>query len=63
MLSKSVTVGKFYWHGKEITEAEYNSIREIIANRPYAPIGYGYRLTVELEWELYELPIVEEDEA
>lgn len=48
--------------GEEIAEAEYNRIKAIIDNRPTAPIGYGYRLTAELEWELYELPIVEETE-
>lgn len=61
MLSKSITTGKYFWHGAEITEAEYNRILEIIRNRPTAPSGYGYRLTAELEWELYELPAAEED--
>lgn len=56
MLSKSNVTGKCFWHGSEITEAEYNHIKSIIDNRPTAPDGYGYRLTVELEWELYELP-------
>lgn len=63
MLSKSNVTGKHYWHGKEITEAEYNHIKTIIDNRPTAPDGYGYRLTPELEWELYELPISEEQEG
>ncbi len=49
--------------GIEITEAEYNSLKNIIDNRPAAPTGYGYRLTAELEWELYELPLVENDEV
>lgn len=44
----------------EITESEYNEIREIIRNRPTAPDGYGYRLTEDLQWELYELPTEEE---
>lgn len=48
--------------GIEITEAEYNHIKAIIDNRPSAPNGYGYRLTASLEWELYELPVVEDDE-
>lgn len=63
MLSKSNVTGKHYWHGKEITEAEYNHIKTIIDNRPTAPDGCGYRLTPELEWELYELPISEEQEG
>ena len=61
MLSKSNITGKHFWHGKEITEAEYNHIKSIIDNRPTAPEGFGYRLTTELEWELYELPPVEDE--
>lgn len=45
--------------GEEITETEYNTILEIIRNSPTAPDGYGYRLTDSLEWELYEMPVVE----
>ena len=62
MLSKSITSGKWFWHGNEITEAEYNRIKAIIDSRPAAPSGFAYRLTAELEWELYELPAVEEEE-
>ena len=61
MLSKSNITGKHFWHGKEITEAEYNHIKSIIDNRPTAPEGFDYRLTTELEWELYELPPVEDE--
>lgn len=46
--------------GEEITESEYTSILEIIHNRPVAPDGYGYRLTSDLKWELYELPTTEQ---
>lgn len=50
--------------GEEISEAEYNVILETIRNAPTAPEGHGYRLTAELEWELYEMPVVEvEDDA
>ena len=63
MLSKSITTGKCFWHGEEITEAEYNRIFDMIRNRPTAPEGYGYRLTAGLEWELYELPIEEIEEV
>lgn len=62
MLSKSVTSGKCFWHGNEITEDEYNRIKAIIDARPEAPAGFAYRLTEKLEWELYELPVVEEEE-
>lgn len=58
MLSKSNVTGQHYWHGKEITAAEYDRIKTIIGNRPTAPDGYGYRLTEGLEWEMYEMPIV-----
>lgn len=44
------------WFGKEITEAEYNEILSMLRNRPIAPDGFAYRLTENLEWELYELP-------
>lgn len=53
---------KCTWYGEEITEAKYNEILSMLRNRPEAPAGFGYRLTKELEWELYELPPVEEPE-
>lgn len=62
MLSKSITANKYYLNGKEITEAEYNNILEIIRQKPVAPDGYGYKLTDNLEWELYEIPTEEVDE-
>ena len=62
MLSKSNVTGKHFWHGKEITEAEYNRIKSIIDNRPTAPDGFAYRLTENLEWELYEMPVEEVEE-
>lgn len=40
----------------QITQAEYDEILSILRNRPTAPDGYGYRLTADLVWELYELP-------
>lgn len=61
MLVKNVTTEKYYHNGKEITEAEYNNILEIIRNKPTAPDGYGYRLTDALEWELYEIPVEDDD--
>lgn len=48
--------------GEEITEEEYNRIRDLIRNKPTAPDGYGYRLTDALEWELYESPVEVEDD-
>lgn len=54
--------GIYYKDCTEITEAEYNTILEIIRNKPTAPDGYGYKLTDSLEWELYELPKEEVEE-
>ena len=48
--------------GTEITETEYNEILSVIRSIPTAPKGYSYRLTENLEWELYELPAVEDEE-
>ncbi len=57
IISKSNTIPiKYYCDGAEISEAEYNEIRQIIKNRPTAPDGCTYRLTDELKWELYEIP-------
>lgn len=47
----------------EISEAEYNSILDIIRTKPVAPEGYDYRLKADLTWELYELPQIEETET
>lgn len=41
--------------GEELTESEYTQILDSIRNKPAAPDGYGYRLTADLTWELYEL--------
>ena len=48
--------------GVEITEEEYNSILVHIRSCPEAPSGYGYRLKEDLTWELYELPIIPEND-
>lgn len=48
--------------GEEITETEYRTIINTIKRKPTAPSGYSYRLTVDLEWELYKLPVGEETE-
>lgn len=48
--------------GIEITEDEYNSLLTHIHNCPTAEEGYGYHLKEDLTWELYELPIVPEDD-
>ena len=48
--------------GNEITEQEYNTIMQVINAKPTAPKGYDYKLTEGLEWELFELPPIEDDE-
>lgn len=53
---------KYYRDKTEITPEQYNEIMDMLRNRPTAPDGYGYRLTESLEWELYELPLVEVEE-
>lgn len=50
-------------NGEEITESEYNTILQKIQNKPIDPGGYTYRLRADdLEWELVELPPMEEPE-
>ena len=61
MLNKSNITNRHFWYGKEITEAEYNNILSMLRNIPVAAEGYRYRLTDNLEWELYELPQIEEE--
>lgn len=57
-----VGVGTGAGTGSEITEDEYNEILDKISNRPTAPEGFTYRLTTALEWELCELPPIENNE-
>lgn len=40
--------------GDEITEAEYEEIMDVIANRPQETAEIGYRLKTDLTWESYE---------
>jgi hypothetical protein len=54
----SVGTGSGY---TEITAEEYDRIMIVIKNRPTPPDGMGYYLTTELEWELYERPIIEDE--
>ena len=45
----------------EITETEYNELSAILNSKPTAPDDHVYRLTVNLEWELHELPAIVEE--
>lgn len=46
--------------GEEITQEEYATLLKIIKTHPIAEDGYEYRLTVNLEWEQFETPIIGE---
>ena len=49
-----------------ISDAEYQAIMDKMNRKPTPPVGYDYRLTTSLEWELYQLPDQEpeaDDEA
>ena len=54
----SVGTGSGY---TEIIVEEYDRIMSVIKDRPTPPDGMGYYLNTELEWELYERPIVEDE--
>ena len=54
-------VAKTYGKGN-ITESEYNTLTEILRNRPAAPEGFRYCLTTGLQWELVEISGAEEME-
>ena len=41
--------------GEQITESEYNTILDIIHNKPAATETTDYRLKTDLTWELYEI--------
>ena len=42
-------------HGN-VTDEEYQRIKAALRDRPTPPDGYDYRLTADLEWEMFELP-------
>ena len=43
------------------TEAEYLAVKSMLLNQPKAPDGFYYRLTESFEWELCEMPTIEEE--
>lgn len=47
--------------GEEISEEEYNTIMNVIENKPLTKEGFDYRLKEDLTWEEYEV-IYEEGE-
>lgn len=53
---------KCTWYGEEITEGQYHEILTMLREIPTSPEGFAYRLTKDLEWELYELPPAEPEE-
>lgn len=47
----------------EESDANYNTIMQIIQNKPTDPEGYQYKLRADnLEWELVELPVQEDSD-
>lgn len=40
--------------GNDISKTEYNEILKALDSKPIAPNGYGYRLNINLEWELFK---------
>lgn len=47
----------------EPTDSDYETIVDVIRNKPYDVDGYQYRLRADdLEWELVELPPMPEPE-
>lgn len=50
-------VGNMTSQMQEIDSATYQNISELLNNKPVPPDKkHDYRLTVELEWELFEIP-------
>jgi hypothetical protein len=46
----------------EISKEEYDTIMEIIRNRPIPSEGFDYRLRSNLTWEEFEIEIIPEDD-
>ena len=44
-------------HESNISDAEYHGIMDKVNRKPTPPDGYHYRLTVDLGWEMFELPM------
>lgn len=55
-----VLIGESEHCENPITENEYKDIKNIFIEKPIAPNGFDYKLTVDYEWEMYELPIPEQ---
>jgi hypothetical protein len=48
--------------GIQITEEEYERLISHIESKPQAPEGFEYRLREDLSWELFELPMICDNE-
>lgn len=46
----------------EITQEEYDTIMEVIHNKPIAEEGYDYLLKTDLTWEKVAFPVNEDEE-
>lgn len=49
--------------GTEITKQEYDEIMEVIRNKPVVAEDFDYKLTKNLKWERFEIPVIEEEIA
>lgn len=47
---------------EEITQEEYNTILDVVRNRPTPDDGFDYRLHEDLTWEQVERPIDDDPE-
>ena len=57
-------VGNMTSQMQEIDNATYQNISELLNNKPVPPDKkHDYRLTVELEWELFEISDYDDDTA
>lgn len=57
-----IVAPRFIQGAQEINRTEYENFISIVRNKPEAPEGYDYKLTDSLEWELYELPSLDDEE-
>lgn len=54
-----ISVGTGSDMGEQIDEFEYLNILAAINSKPETDVGIDYRLKANLEWESFEVPIVE----
>lgn len=56
------TVGQMTVELREIGESDYQTVQHLLDNKPKAPDWkHDYRLTENLEWELFEIEFDDKD--